>query len=730
MRMKSGSTDVIQQMGRLFGAGPVTGLTDRQLLDRFHAHRDESAFEALIARHGPMVLGVCRDVLRDATAAEDAFQAAFLVLLRRSHAIRGRDGLGGWLHRVTFRIALRARREAMRRTTERLPGEAAAPDDPPADAAARELRCLLRRELDRMPEAYRAPIVLCDLEGLTHDEAALRLAWPVGTVKGRLVRGREKLRDRLVRRGVTAPVALLVVTLTGDAVRAAVPDILIRKTVFAAFATKASGAVPGPVAGLVSGALRAMFWTSVGKTGAVLLTAGLVTGVVAGAVRDDDPASPPAASGGDAAPVPAGLDALQGAWELVGSESNGKFQATVKTGDSMPALLIVGDRWYSANLVDGARLDQVEGAVRLRVVTAGDPASPLLEVRSENEADAQVVKMRFDVNGEALILCGRGNGGEPVPASVRTRPGDGATASHWKRIPLEGETRATIEAIRKDPLSVPKARPSWYPRVLNRAAKDAPPRPLESAELAGERAAIELRELELEAQKRELTQMLDERATQAEALRLARDVPQDQGTLLRMEGILKSLERGISEREVEYVKRAQELARRKGEVARGEALLAPPSIPEPGDGRRVLAPGDFLLVEFLEALPGRPITGERIVRPDGTISLGFYGDVFVAGLDRREIKEKLIRHMQKFLTDECLGLVDQDPETGKPRPIPPADSDRVIVDDSANYIEPARQGRVRGSFPGTERSRLAEIDTKLDAILERLNRIEATRSPR
>ncbi len=199
---------VVRRLQRLAG-GPVHEVSDGQLLERFRAAGEASAFEALVRRHGPMVLGVCRRVLRDGHAAEDAFQATFLVLLRRADALDRRHPLAGWLYTVAYHVALRARAEAARRRRT----EAAALPHPHAEPAGellwRELRPVLDEELDRLPQHYRAPVVLCYLEGRTNEEAGRLLGWPVGTVKSRLARARGLLRTRLTRRGLTLSAGLL-----------------------------------------------------------------------------------------------------------------------------------------------------------------------------------------------------------------------------------------------------------------------------------------------------------------------------------------------------------------------------------------------------------------------------------------------------------------------------------------------------------------------------------------
>jgi RNA polymerase sigma factor (sigma-70 family) len=230
----------LRRLRRLVCASGEAASADGALLERFALRRDEAAFEALLQRHAPLVLGVCRRVLRDEQDAEDAFQATFLVLVKKAGSLDRQGSLAPWLYTVAYHAALRAREQAARRRREerqvlRMP--AAPPDD---DLLWRDLRPVLDEELARLGEKYRAPVVLCYLQGKTHDEAARELGWPLGTVAGRLARARALLRRRLVRRGL----ALSAVALS------------------AGLAAKASAAVP---AGLAGGTLQAAVLLAAGR---------------------------------------------------------------------------------------------------------------------------------------------------------------------------------------------------------------------------------------------------------------------------------------------------------------------------------------------------------------------------------------------------------------------------------------------------------------------------------
>ncbi|HET6574266.1 MAG TPA: sigma-70 family RNA polymerase sigma factor, partial [Fimbriiglobus sp.] len=186
-------------------------VSDAELLTRFADTRDEAAFAALVARHGPMVLGVCRSLLSDHATAEDAFQAAFLALARNVGAVRDRAAVAGWLHAAAVRVARKARTRSAR--ARRAPVVVpSSPRDPLDALTGRELLALIDEEIARLPESLRAAVVACVVQGLSQEAAARRLGWSPGSLKGRLERGREKLRRALVRRGV-APTAVLAATI-------------------------------------------------------------------------------------------------------------------------------------------------------------------------------------------------------------------------------------------------------------------------------------------------------------------------------------------------------------------------------------------------------------------------------------------------------------------------------------------------------------------------------------
>lgn len=469
------SSAVLRHVRALFGAGAAGGASDRQLLERYRRGGPdaEAAFAVLVARHGPMVLGVCRRSLRDPEAVADAFQATFLVLVRKSGSVQVEDTLGRWLYGVSRRVVARSRAQSARLAAREVPGPGPEPTGPGDDPFRRELIAILDEEVARLPEPFRAAVVLCDLDGMTHEDAARQLSCPVGTIESRLSRGRKRLRERLAGRGLS-PGAVLPAGL----LRPEVPGSLSAATIAsAARAASASAAVST----LIEGVLADMTWTKMKSLAAWLGSIAVVGGL---------------------------------------------------------------------------------GMIAARYLKIGEsPPTP-----------------------------------QVAPAAVVNRPNE--------------------------------------------------PAPFQ---------------------------------------------------------------------------------------------LRPPA---------KVRPGDTLRIEVLQALPGRPIGGTHLVRPDGTISLGFYGDLKVAGLDRTEIKVKLIEHLRKYIRDEALGLERPEDEGdkkgnreepdpfgpggdppfgpgGAPPPakfikIAPADSNVVYVDESEIYAREA----IRDRPGGDSGARVEELELKLDRLIREVENLK------
>lgn len=278
----SPATTVLHFLRRLVAARDADGTSDGDLVARFAQHRDEAAFTELLRRHGPMVLGVCRRLLGDSADADDAFQATFLVLVRKAGALGAPNSVANWLHGVAHRTAFKARGEAAKRRQREREAIDMPAREPSAEVLWRDLRPVLDEEIQRLPARYRAAFVFCHLEGKTNEEAARLLGCPKGTVLSRLARARERLRSRLTKRGVTLSTTVLVAVVTERTASAAVRPVLTATTLKAALSVAAGGAagiVSAQVLTLTEGVVQAMFMSKL-KLAATLVFA---LGVAAGA---------------------------------------------------------------------------------------------------------------------------------------------------------------------------------------------------------------------------------------------------------------------------------------------------------------------------------------------------------------------------------------------------------------------------------------------------------------
>jgi len=299
----------LRHLLRSIGPRPTNDLADAALLARFVAERDEAAFAALVRRHGPMVLGVCRRVLRHAHDADDVFQATFLVLARKAARLDGRRPLAGWLYIVARNLALKLRaRAACRRTRDKEIRDMITTES--NDQTSQSEACeVLDAELGRLPEKYRAPLVLCHLQGMTHEAAAKELGWPVGSMAGRLARGQELLRERLLGRGVWLSAAALAALLTEQAAAVSMStslEIGRAAALFAAGNTSAGSASAAAVA-LAGGALKAMSLTKLKIAAALVVGLGILAGGAGAGLLAfrGGPAATPALAGTLPSPSPA-----------------------------------------------------------------------------------------------------------------------------------------------------------------------------------------------------------------------------------------------------------------------------------------------------------------------------------------------------------------------------------------------------------------------------------------
>jgi RNA polymerase sigma factor (sigma-70 family) len=400
-------------------AAPAAGEQDGELLRRFIAAGEEAAFAGLVRRHGAMVLGVCRRLLDDAHEAEDAFQATFLVLARRAAAVRKQDSVASWLYGVAYRVSSRARAAAAQRP--RPIGAAEEPistADPMAEAAWRELRPVIDEELSRLPEKYRAPLVLCYLEGKTNEEAARLLGWTKGTVSGRLARARDLLRPRLARRGL-APAAGGVAVLLTEHASPPASAALVETTVNAVLA----GRLSAPAAALAGGVIRAMFLKKMATAASFVVGLALV-GSGVGLLKQFAP-------GGDAQPGmvkpgvvftlpaeprkdPDDLQKLQGTWQAIALEYNGEKLSAEAVKKFR--ILISGN----------AILFDPDGNKREASFSLGTTDKPRA-IFLKADSNVSTVRGIYALDDGRLKLCFDNDKGKTTPTDFATQPDSGLT---------------------------------------------------------------------------------------------------------------------------------------------------------------------------------------------------------------------------------------------------------------------------------------------------------------
>jgi RNA polymerase sigma factor (sigma-70 family) len=269
---------VLHFLRRQIAVRDADSTSDGQLVRRFAQTRDEAAFAELLRRHGPMVLGVCRRVLGNSADADDAFQATFLVLVHKAGALGAPESVANWLHGVAHRTALKARVEAAKRLQREREAGPMPTTSATDDVIWRDLRPVLDEEIQRLPARYRAPFLLCHLEGMTNEEAARQLGCPEGTILSRLSRARDRLRVRLAKRGITISATALAAVVTGKTAAACVPAALAQTTLQAAMTLATAGIVAAHVLTLTEGVIHAMFAAKVKFAATVLLGVTLIAG--------------------------------------------------------------------------------------------------------------------------------------------------------------------------------------------------------------------------------------------------------------------------------------------------------------------------------------------------------------------------------------------------------------------------------------------------------------------
>jgi RNA polymerase sigma factor (sigma-70 family) len=394
--------------------------SDGHLLDRFVAAKDEGAFEGLMHRHGPMVLAVCQRVLSSPHDVEDAFQATFLVLVQKADSIRKQESIASWLFGVANKVAARLREKAANRRlhhgplVETIPADAARPERD-------ETAWKIHEALDCLPPKFRAPLVLYYLEGKTQDETAKELGWTAGMVKGRLERGRYKLRARLAKTGITLSATALPAALTDQATAGLVPAALVHSTLQVSLLgtagkTATTGVVPAQVLALIKEVTKAMFLTKLQIVTVTILAVGIIAAGVAAVTYvaghgGDDPAvvrTAKNAPAGDDNASRTDQEKIQGTWIIVsrkvwddkGKEIKGEGPEAEKIAEHIKQkklkLIFTGEK---LTLSGGDEMPSFNYKL--------DPSKKPRTI--DSISDKETHKGIYSLNGKELKLCFAGN---------------------------------------------------------------------------------------------------------------------------------------------------------------------------------------------------------------------------------------------------------------------------------------------------------------------------------
>lgn len=396
--------------------GPMApaDVSDAELLERFVTGQDGSAFAALMARHGPMVFGVCRRLLRHSQDAEDAFQATFLILVRKAASIGQSELVGNWLYGVAMRVATRARLLTARRREreiadlERLAAAAGETNEASALSEA------IVEEVERLPAKYRGPVVLCYLEGRTHEEAAGQLHWPIGTVKGRLSRARDMLRKRLTRRGLVLSTAALSTTLAAEASAASLPPALIDLTLKAAI----HGPISAQTAALTKGVLHTMFVSKMKTVATLVLTlAAVVGGTGAFAYHF-------LATEGD---KKTDKENILGEWKVDSAKVKGA-EPQGEEGENIKNVTVE----FTAEKV----IVKIKGGDKESSYTLDPTAKPkaIDIVHTRPDGSEEKVKGIYKLDGDTLTICASHRGGEERPTEFESKEGSNLLLLFLKRV--------------------------------------------------------------------------------------------------------------------------------------------------------------------------------------------------------------------------------------------------------------------------------------------------------
>lgn len=422
----------MQNLRQSVNNGTALNCSDAELLTRYRCNDDHAAFEAIVVRHGPMVMGVCQRALNDVHAAEDAFQATFLVLARSSHSLRKENSLASWLHGVAHRTALKARaKTAVRQRHEQTQWSnssrvSASPETVLEDG---DLKKVIDAELSRIPSKYREPMVLCYLEGKTQQEVAQFLGWPTGTVATRISRGREMLRSKLLSRGITTSSAALIAFLAQQNLSMALsPSSISTVCHFArlVLAGKFNG-IPTSVQVLFQKVIKTMFCAKIVRHFLVVCTFVFLGGMAIywqqSQAREPKVNSPIGVEAQNQKAKPKNKG-IQGHWMVQSVEFGGtnlpknllkgynlKFDKTNLTWDAATGLMS-----------QGGKITAIEGTYECTFKT--DPATNPHEIDIQMKTKRKTIMLRgiYEVDGDTMKLCFGSGGRRPAEFTSEARP--------------------------------------------------------------------------------------------------------------------------------------------------------------------------------------------------------------------------------------------------------------------------------------------------------------------
>jgi RNA polymerase sigma factor (sigma-70 family) len=408
----------IQLLGRGVLLQNGAGLSDRQLLEDFVSRGDSAALATLVYRHGPMVWGVCRRVLSNHHDAEDAFQATFLVLVRRAASIASRELIANWLYGVAHRTALKARASSAKRKTRESQVTEMPERAVPQQDLWKDLQPLLDHELSRLPDKYRSVIVLCDLEGKTRKEAARQLKLPEGTVGSRLARSRARLAKRLTRHGLLVSGGLLASILSQHMASAAMPSSVVActmKTAVVFMTGKTADLLSTRVSTLAERVLKSMLLVKLKITMTMLVIATAAGVGVGGQIYRTQAAESTSGNahseGQVKSQVTDELSKLQGTWIVVAAEEQGRTVLEEKIKAKAVRLLITADRFA---LKRGGQAESLEG--RLTIDPTKRPKTMDWSAVKPDDTKAIKVEGIYRLQADTLIFCY----GEKRPAEFKT----------------------------------------------------------------------------------------------------------------------------------------------------------------------------------------------------------------------------------------------------------------------------------------------------------------------